>query len=62
MPVLFELLLKLQVILDNAVMHDRYLPRAIAVGMGVCIVGNAVSGPSCMAYADFSLNGIRGEL
>ena len=44
----------------DAIVHNRYLPGAIAMRMSICVAGNSVCGPSGVAYADISLDGIRG--
>ena len=46
-----KLLLQLQVVLDDAVVHDDNPARAVAVRVGVLLGGTAVSGPSGMTDA-----------
>ncbi len=50
-PFLLEFVLQLDVILDDSVVHDHDLARAIAVRVGVFLGGAAVRGPAGMADA-----------
>src|SRR6185369_4330563 len=54
-----EALLELQIILDDAVVHDDELLRAIGVRMGVLFRWAAVRGPAAVAEPDLAVHGRR---
>jgi hypothetical protein len=56
-----ELLAKLHVVLDDAVVHDRDPARAVGMGMSVLLAGPAVRGPAGVTDADAADNGRLGN-
>ena len=52
-----EGLLELEVVFDDAVVHDDEGSGAVAVGVGVFLSGAAVSGPAGVAYAVGAVQG-----
>ena len=58
-PELLQLVLQVQVVLDDAVVHDDDLAGAVLVRMGVLLRGPAVRGPARVADAVDSLERLR---
>ncbi len=56
-----QLLLQIQIILDDPVVHDDDLPGAVAVWMRILFGGSAVSGPAGMPHAVFTRNRLAAD-
>src|SRR4030095_7244445 len=54
----FQLALELEVVLDDAAVHDDHAVLAVAVPMRVLFRGPAVRRPARMADAEVALNGV----
>ena len=61
MPFLFQLLLQLHVVFDDAVVNDDDLALAVAVRMGILFGGPAMRGPARVAQAVDAVDGVLAD-